>query len=66
MRYAYRPFDARSLYWEAETKLLDEKRADYEPNVFDGNMWLVTQQKPRREWSPPQVILNIGIGCPWT
>ena len=60
MRYAYRPFDTRSLYWEAETKLLDEKRADYEPNVFDGNMWLVTQQKPCREWSPPQVISNIG------
>ena len=56
IRYAYRPFDNRWLYWEAETKLLDEKRADYKPHVFEGNQWLVTQQKPRREWSPPQVI----------
>ena len=24
---AYRPFDNRLLYWEAETKLLDEKRS---------------------------------------
>ena len=24
VRYAYRPFDTRWLYWEAETKLLDE------------------------------------------
>ena len=60
VRYAYRPFDDRWLYWEADTKLLDEKRADYKPHVFEGNLWLVTQQKPRREWSPPQVIAHIG------
>ena len=29
VRYYYRPFDVRWLYWEAETKLLDEKRAEY-------------------------------------
>ena len=58
--YTYRPFDNRWLYWETDTKLLDEKRADYKPHVFNGNLWLVTQQKPRREWSPPQVISNIG------
>ncbi len=60
VRYAYRPFDNRWLYWEAETKLLDEKRADYKPHVFAGNLCLVAQQKPRREWSSPQVISNIG------
>ena len=60
IRYAYRPFDSRWLYWEAETKLLDEKRVDYRPHIFDGNLALVSQQKPRREWSPPQLISNIG------
>ena len=60
VRFAYRPFDNRWLYWEADTKLLDEKRADYRPHVFEGNLWLVTQQKPRRGWSPPQVISPIG------
>ena len=60
VRHAYRPFDNRWLYWEAETKLLDEKRADYKPHVIAGNIWLVAQQKPRREWSSPQVIFNIG------
>ena len=60
IRFAYRPFDNRWLYWEAETKLLDEKRADYRPHVFEGNVWLVAQQKPRREWSPPQVLSHIG------
>ena len=60
VRHAYRPFDNRWLYWEAETKLLDEKRADYKPHVIAGNIWLIAQQKPRREWSSPQVIFNIG------
>ena len=60
VRYAYRPFDPRWLYWEGETKLLDEKRADYKRHIFEGNLWLVTQQKPRREWSPPQLISSIG------
>ena len=60
VRFAYRPFDDRWLYWEADTKLLDEKRADYQPHVFEGNLWLVTQQKPRREWSPPQAVSHIG------
>ena len=60
VRFAYRPFDNRWLYWEADTKLLDEKRAGYMPHVLEGNMWLVTQQKPRRAWSPPQVISHIG------
>ena len=60
VRYTYRPFDNRWLYWEGETKLLDEKRADYKPHVFEGNVWLVAQQKPRREWSPPQAISHIG------
>ena len=60
VRYAYRPFDIRWLYWEAETKLLREKSPRYPQHVFKGNVWLVAQQKPRREWSPPQVISQIG------
>ena len=60
MRLAYRPFDNRWLYWEAETKLLDEKRAEYKPHVFGGNVWLVIPQKQRREWSPPLIASNMG------
>ena len=60
IRFAYRPFDNRWLYWEKDTKLLDEKRADYRPHVFEGNRWFVTQQRPRRDWSSPQVISHIG------
>ena len=60
IRFAYRPFDNRWLYWEQETKLLDEKRADYRPHVLARNLTLVAQRKPRRTWSPPQVISHIG------
>ena len=45
VRYACRPFDTRWLYWEAETKLLDEKRAGYRPHVFKGNMFIEARQR---------------------
>ena len=60
VRHSYRPFDNRWLYWEAEHGLLGRPVPDYRPHVFQGNAWLVTQQKPRRDWSPPQVISHIG------
>ncbi|TGS97478.1 DNA methyltransferase [Mesorhizobium sp. M2D.F.Ca.ET.171.01.1.1] len=60
VRYAYRPFDVRWLYWEPETKLLDEKRAEYWPHVFDGNLALSAQQKPRGEWQSSQIVGTIA------
>ena len=59
-RLAYRPFDNRWLYWEKDTKLLDEKRAEYKPHVFEGNLWLVLQNKARPDLSSPLIISNIG------
>jgi len=49
VRHAYRPFDARWLYWEADTKLLDEKRANYKKHIFDGNLWLEARAKQAAE-----------------
>ena len=60
VRFAYRPFDARWLYWEKDTKLLDEKRAGYMPHAFEGNLWLVFQNKARPDLSPPLAIRDIG------
>ena len=60
VRHAYRPFDTHWLYWESGHGLLGRPVPECEPHVFAGNMWLVSQQKPRREWSPPQVISNMG------
>jgi hypothetical protein len=58
VRYCYRPMDARWLYWDRD--LLDRPRPDYFSHVQPGNVWLVSQQKPRREWSMPQAIRSIG------
>ena len=60
VRHDYRPFDTRWLYWEAGNGLLGRPVPDYRPHVFKGNRCLVTQQKSRREWSPPQVISHLG------
>ncbi|HEY5232099.1 MAG TPA: type ISP restriction/modification enzyme, partial [Verrucomicrobiae bacterium] len=45
VRYCYRPFDVRWLYWEPETKLLDEKRTEYFLQIFEGNVWIEARQK---------------------
>ena len=45
IRFAYRPFDSRWLYWEKDTKLLDEKRPDYRPHVLEGNVWLGSSKR---------------------
>ncbi len=59
-KYAYRPFDTRWLYWDPETKLLDEKRAEYRPHIFAENKSLVLQNKARPDLSPPLVISHLG------
>ena len=61
VRFAYRPFDDRWLYWEADTKLLDEKRADYRPHVFEGNLWLSAAQHLRKDASEPQTCISEHI-----
>ena len=59
--YAYRPFDNRWLYWEAATKLLDEKRTGYMPHVFEGNMWLSAAQHLRKGAEEPQTCFTEHI-----
>ena len=61
-RFAYRPFDTRWLYWEAETDLLDRKRANYRPHVFPGNLWLSAGQHLRKGAAEPQADFTTSIG----
>ena len=61
VRYAYRPFDTRWLYWDADTKLLDEKRSEYKPHVFDGNVWLSAVPRLRRDSTEPQSTVTSHI-----
>ncbi len=62
IRYAYRPFDSRWLYWEADTKLLDEKRSDFRHNVIDGNLWLSSAQHLRKGSEEPQSCFARDVG----
>ena len=49
VRFAYRPFDNRWLYWEGDGGLLDRPRADYRPHVFEGNLWLEAREREAKE-----------------
>jgi hypothetical protein len=55
VRYCYRPFDLRWLYWELETKLLDRPRIEYAAQMFEGNVWLCAAQRQRMSFDPPLV-----------
>ena len=62
VRHAYRPFDVRWLYWERDTKLLDEKRADYKPHAFEGNLWMSAARHLRKEETEPQACVTAHMG----
>ena len=49
VRYDYRPFDTRWLYWEGDSGLLDRPRPDYKEHVLAENVWLEARQKEARE-----------------
>ena len=63
IRFAYRPFDIRWLYWEAETKLLNDKRADYKRHLFEGNLWLCAAQHLRKDATEPQTVVTQHLGA---
>ncbi len=57
VRYCYRPFDVRWLYWEPNVNLLDRKREDYFRHVCHWNAWLSAGQRNRKEgFYQPQFI----------
>ncbi len=45
VRYCYRPFDMRWLYWEPETTLLAQNRPNYTRQPFTNNLWIEARQK---------------------
>ncbi len=59
VRYCYRPFDVRWLYWEPEAKLLDEKRPEYFPHVWDGNPFCLTTGRTRKSLIEPAMTTGI-------
>ena len=61
VRYAYRPFDIRWLYWEPNSALLDRPRAEYKPHVFDGNLWFSAVPRLRRDAAEAQSALTMHL-----
>ena len=61
VRYAYRPFDTRWLYWEPDSALLDRPRAEYEPHVFDGNLWFSAVPHLRRNAAEAQSAFTMHL-----
>ncbi len=59
VRFLYRPMDHRWIYWEPETKLLDEKRTEYFPQVFAGNMFLFTTGMTRKHVIEPPLFTSL-------
>jgi hypothetical protein len=49
LKYTYRPFDDRHVYWHPETKLLDEKREDLFALTQVDNLFLTSRQKGERQ-----------------
>jgi hypothetical protein len=60
VRYSYRPFDLRWLYWEPDTNLVDRNRPEYFPHVIEENIWLAAAQQNRKEFNPPVVTSRLG------
>src|SRR5712664_4967055 len=54
VRYCYRPFDNRWLYWSRRQSCLMRSV----PNIFpriEGNIWLAAVQQNRKSFDPPVV-----------
>ncbi len=60
LRYAYRPFDLRWLYWEPETKLLDEKRETYVASVVTTTPAIISSQANRRSYDAPYLTRQLA------
>ena len=49
VRFVYRPFDIRWLYWDAGRGLLGRPSTDYPPQVFDGNLFIEAREREAKE-----------------
>ena len=63
VRFAYRPFDTRWCYWEANGSLLDRPRPDYRSQVFEGNLWLSEVPRLRRDAVEPQAVATSELAA---
>ncbi len=61
IRFVYRPFDNRWLYWEGDGGLLDRSRPDYRRHVFEGNLWIEAREREAKaEFSRGTVVRHMA------
>ncbi len=58
LRYCYRPFDLRWIYWEPETDLIDRKREDYVGQLLGSTVWLEARQRESGDTFVRGTIVN--------
>jgi hypothetical protein len=58
-RYYYRPFDLRWLYYEHNTKLLDERREEYW-GAHKSVPAMISAQANRRSYDPPAITRSLA------
>ena len=49
VRFVYRPFDTRWLYWDVGRGLLGRPSTDYPPQVFDENLFIEAREREAKE-----------------
>ncbi len=59
VRYAYRPFDLRWLYWEGQSDLLDRSRPEFKKQVSGENLFLFTTGRTRKDQIEPAVVTRL-------
>jgi hypothetical protein len=58
LRYTYRPFDLRWIYWEPETSLLRRKVEEYAEQMIDATTWLEARQRESGDTFARGAIVN--------
>ncbi len=56
IRYLYRPFDTRWLYYEQETKLIQRESRDYFAHVHSSNPFMFTTGRTRKNRIEPPIV----------
>ena len=49
VRYVYRPFDNRWLYWDTGRGLLGRPSSEYKPQTFEGNLLIEAREREAKE-----------------
>lgn len=60
LKYSYRPFDQRWLYWHPLTKLLDRNRPEFVESLIPGNLFLEARQKSPNSFDRGLVTTTLG------